>query len=912
MLYSEPMNDTLRAFLVKACAPHLRARGPDGLRALRFLQAPSASVPEDPLLLALSQHLSTPIPNPQACPPLQRIVDLPAPQRLIILGDVHGRWDVAQHTLTQHHLLDEHGRWSAPPGTLLVQMGDLLDADLRRVFSPQDDPLANAMLETHRARVTRALQQPHVPSELHQELSPWLAAPPSGADPAPWWNARHDIVTAALVYDTVSAFYALEKQAQDAGGQLLVLTGNHEVDLLAQRHWWYASQKRIFQQLAPPPLITWLATRPVIARVGSCLMMHGGPTRDALERFPAATFPELAQAIEHASAPPFTRPFFTEGLSILSPDRSRDDFIGDPTLLEPWLIASHCNFLVVGHSPFLGFAADDWPDVDRPEVAHKLGRIERLSPLGNVLRVDTNLKRGSRCELLEITAEHLHVLPPEGDHRSLLASDEHIALPRGHHHVLRLRHQILDTVDALRGPALVDLRPVGLNGTELARVLPLVDALVARGESDFRKDYGYLLRAGPEHLDHVHPWLGDALSGGPGLEALHGHRRALADQVAQLARGLHASDDSTLRYYADLRSRTLSGVRYRLTELVLEAAAQLARDEGTPMRPAVAAQLVLIHNRPAVRLSVFQPGASASYDEVVTEIEPDITTWDALEAQARALLASVDLREIAPPAPRAQILSPSPTPNAPAATRPRAGSTPASLPREALERWLHANHSRLLEHAPRPAQGWEARVEMCEGVELSDDLRPGVFEVRGPWPRLRGLLTPSGQLLFADTTFIHPAASFLALDLHKGLLREHPDVLWDMWQPPLRIRLFSALKTAVVARLRAGEAEQLRVSRASGRWSWDAGCFLFTSPNEQATLGFAALNPERFVFDLERATLARWRRRDWAQLNLMLEDAAHPLDESARWGVPFAALEVVALGADGVRALWPCAAPRDA
>ena len=46
---------------------------------------------------------------------------------LCAIGDLHGDFGHALQALQMCGAVDEHGRWAAPPGTTIVQVGDVVD-----------------------------------------------------------------------------------------------------------------------------------------------------------------------------------------------------------------------------------------------------------------------------------------------------------------------------------------------------------------------------------------------------------------------------------------------------------------------------------------------------------------------------------------------------------------------------------------------------------------------------------------------------------------------------------------------------------------------------------------------------------------------------------------------------------------
>ena len=53
---------------------------------------------------------------------------LPACKRIIVIGDIHGDWEVTKKIFLLHNLIDTNGKWIAEPlDTKVVQVGDIVD-----------------------------------------------------------------------------------------------------------------------------------------------------------------------------------------------------------------------------------------------------------------------------------------------------------------------------------------------------------------------------------------------------------------------------------------------------------------------------------------------------------------------------------------------------------------------------------------------------------------------------------------------------------------------------------------------------------------------------------------------------------------------------------------------------------------
>ncbi|MBV2129213.1 metallophosphoesterase [Arsukibacterium indicum] len=93
------------------------------------------------------------------------------------------------------------------------------------------------------------------------------------------------------VYELLWRLYQLAQQAQQHGGQLLLLHGNHEqyvmrglVDRVETEHFWAIEQLMPYEQsfAADTVLGGWLRQQPVIARMGNYLFTHGGVSPQVL------------------------------------------------------------------------------------------------------------------------------------------------------------------------------------------------------------------------------------------------------------------------------------------------------------------------------------------------------------------------------------------------------------------------------------------------------------------------------------------------------------------------------------------------------------------------------------------------------------------------------------------------------
>ena len=54
--------------------------------------------------------------------------ELPKCKRIIVIGDLHGDWDITKKIFIRYKLIDTNGKWIAKPkDTQVVQVGDIVD-----------------------------------------------------------------------------------------------------------------------------------------------------------------------------------------------------------------------------------------------------------------------------------------------------------------------------------------------------------------------------------------------------------------------------------------------------------------------------------------------------------------------------------------------------------------------------------------------------------------------------------------------------------------------------------------------------------------------------------------------------------------------------------------------------------------
>ncbi len=231
--------------------------------------------------------------GPDAAPTPRAILDLPMPQTLYAVSDIHGGYDRLVALLSQYGIMQKEARppeqaaWNGGSSTLVV-VGDAIDKG---------------------------------PASL----------------------------------DVLTLLQTLQTSAAGAGGRVVVLLGNHEAELLADpenakaaKDGGIAVELRA-RGISPSafargetPLGAWLLTRPVAARVGSWFFAHAGDTH-------GLSLAELDQSIRTAAARGgFGDPAFVGTDSILE---SRGWYGADGVITQRNAAALGVRHIVFGHDP---------------------------------------------------------------------------------------------------------------------------------------------------------------------------------------------------------------------------------------------------------------------------------------------------------------------------------------------------------------------------------------------------------------------------------------------------------------------------------------------------------------------------------------------------------------------------------
>lgn len=247
--------------------------------------------------------------------------------KLVVLSDIHGQYQLMQRLLFANQVVDEQGNWRFADGHLII-IGDVMDRG---------------------DQVTEIL----------------------------WW------------------LYQLEQQAAQSGGQLHLLLGNHET-MVFYNDLRYVNTK--YQQVAAAlgtdysglfsessVLGRWLRTKPVLVQINDMLFVHAGlhPDYLALGMSLAEVNEQYRQSLGIAKEQLRDVPVLNFLYGSLGPLWYRGYFRGENKITEPVLAqllqALQVKRIVVGHTSMDGV------------FSHFAGQV---------ISVDSNIKRGENGELL--------------------------------------------------------------------------------------------------------------------------------------------------------------------------------------------------------------------------------------------------------------------------------------------------------------------------------------------------------------------------------------------------------------------------------------------------------------------------------------------------------------------------------
>ncbi len=843
--------------------------------------------------------------------------------RVSLLGDVHGCWWRVERLLRRAGWIDPAGRLTPPRGTLLLQVGDLIDrgkemARQGAIEGETGPPLPDRV----RALAADAARRVPAPGRLGGNPVSIMAVA-TGDLPWPEAMITHQQKLLAHACDSVATlrlFMRLEAGAEAHGSRVVCLVGNHEADLLRGR-FCHARRQKIYllallgassdavvaharHGLPPPelerlgiPELSWLLDRPVLAVGKGLLAVHGGSAGSlltALDTLGIRDLEALGGLLDEARRAGYDHPLTEEGTSLLSPGRPEDDPFQRPVLVHRFLELAGASTLAVGHSPFLHFPRGQWVDIDDPEARRLLETPAFLGCHGEILKLDTDMKRGGPAWLVSAG-------PDDGTWRALREDGHELTLRRPEGGARGVLSFIRRAETPGRGSP---WPPEGVGGDALAEVHGALEALCEEGFPDIadrvQRLLATLLHAGLADLSpfiHGLRWRGEALeTWAAWLESWTGEVEARARELgkeleASLARG--TSRDLVFVKPVDVCFAGGYGL-HLLPAVVRDVLLARREREGGGAGPERIATVSYIsrNGSPFLSVHVFHGVDGRSLERRVP-----VRDWD----QDIAHVAAHVRRVMADTAHTVRVPPPSHTTGAddPATRQPaRAGKLRAGKPvddpdvRRTLETWARAARGR----------GDGQRAELFLALDGDDrPLRGRYLVEQGGGPAIPLLRLPGDVWVPANTSFTHPARRYPVVASGPGgpvvLDQDHPTWLLQYLEGD-PVLLWSAVTSEMAARLQQGAVDTIGLS-GPGRPLWQRGRFLFLSPNP-AIGGYFYNKSMSLPFEVPRERLESAVSARLLTVNLFLADRGEVLDFQGRFGAPDIGLEVVAVGAGGI------------
>ncbi|MBQ9817846.1 MAG: metallophosphoesterase [Proteobacteria bacterium] len=220
---------------------------------------------------------------------------------------------------------------------------------------------------------------------------------------------------ACKCFETLLLYSHYQKAHPD---NFFVIFGNHDADFLRGKCAYGRQQKYILfgllglsanaviahmtegktRRVLRNPWANWMNRRPHLLFSGDTLYMHGGPTGElaqTLAQTGTEGFRQWIAEIDKARGRGMNDPIFEEHASFLSPDGAPNDWFRFPERILDFLKAAQCDYLAVGHSPFLDYEKGPMLDLANatPEMKRNFNTPAQLPPEGRLIKHDTNLKR---------------------------------------------------------------------------------------------------------------------------------------------------------------------------------------------------------------------------------------------------------------------------------------------------------------------------------------------------------------------------------------------------------------------------------------------------------------------------------------------------------------------------------------
>ncbi len=233
--------------------------------------------------------------------------------------------------------------------------------------------------------------------------------------------ACEDRNTVVAVYQAFKCFETLllySRYQRAHSENFFVIFGNHDADLLRGQCAYGRQQKYILLGLlglSPDAVVAhitqgktrrvlrnhwlnWMNHRPHMILSGDTVYMHGGPTGALSEELAASGgdgFDRWSLEMDKARGRGMNDPAFTEHSSFLSPDGAANDWLKHPACILDFLKAAQCEYLAVGHSPFLDYEKGPMLDLANatPDMRYRFRTPAQLPPEGRLIKHDTDMKR---------------------------------------------------------------------------------------------------------------------------------------------------------------------------------------------------------------------------------------------------------------------------------------------------------------------------------------------------------------------------------------------------------------------------------------------------------------------------------------------------------------------------------------
>ncbi|HJP96539.1 MAG TPA: hypothetical protein VJ843_04160 [Candidatus Saccharimonadales bacterium] len=350
-----------------------------------------------------------------------------ATKRQFIISDIHGEYGLLCDAMSKLGLLSD-GIIKMPKGSSLVIAGDMLDC-----YSGV--PLDEAGRILHELVMDSSVQISEIEEALQvivgQKEFRLSEESLSSID----MRVKKELINAYKSYKVLKLIWQsyLFNNENSEYGNVVALLGNHEVDLLNGRLFYCSLQKsfllnmlgvggahelefKAFKEGKAPlystgeiakyierphgyihltAMLSWLANQPIGASMDNILIMHSGPTKTLMSRIDEGSIKNKYEADRYLSGlrdTALTADDIYFLPSIFDFRTEVDTLVSGTRTLRPFLSMYGCEFLAIGHSPYLNFQVMGMPTDKEtlksyPKILHAVGMIN-----DTVVKVDSGLK----------------------------------------------------------------------------------------------------------------------------------------------------------------------------------------------------------------------------------------------------------------------------------------------------------------------------------------------------------------------------------------------------------------------------------------------------------------------------------------------------------------------------------------